>query len=430
MNYSSNTYRFRQDSSFLYFFGINLPDLAGIIDFDSGVDILYGNDADIEDIIWTGTKPSLSEIALKTGINLTFPLKDLSEIISEATAKGRKVNFLPPYRTENLLQLASLFKTDHNHITNFASNDLVRAVISLRSIKDNYEISDIDDTLSSVTYQMYRSILDLARPGVSEGIIAGHIEGISLSNGGQPAYPIILSKYGQTLHNHEHNNILEKGDLLLVDAGAESEMGYATDITRTYPVGGKFSSIQQDIYEIVLKTQQTSINAIRPGVKYLDIHLLAAGVIAEGLKNLGLMKGNLVDAVNEGAHALFFPHGLGHMLGLDVHDMENLGEDNVGYDSETRRSEQFGLGYLRMAKSLKQGYVITVEPGIYFIPELIDIWKKEKKFSTFIDYTKVEKYINFGGIRIEDNILVTSDGHKILGKPIPKSIEDIEKLML
>jgi Xaa-Pro aminopeptidase len=429
MNYPSNSYRFRQDSSFLYFFGINLPDLAGLIDLDSGEAMLFGNDADIEDIIWSGTKPSLQDNALETGITLTYTLKTLSGVVSEALKKGRRVNFLPPFRAESLIQLGKLLDKSYNDIPHLASKELMQAVIVLRSVKDQYEIKDMEDTLSSVTYQMYKSILDLARPGVSEGIIAGHIEGISLSNGGQPAYPIILSKHGETLHNHGHNNILEKGDLLLIDAGAESALGYATDITRTYPVGGKFTSFQKEIYEIVLKTQLTAIKAIQPGVKYRDVHLLAARVIADGLKDLGLMKGNMSDAVHEGAHALFFPHGIGHMLGLDVHDMEGLGEDNVGYDDENKRSEQFGLAYLRMAKKLRPGYVITVEPGIYFINELIDLWKNEGKFTSFINYEKVDKYRNFGGIRIEDNILVTPDGHKVLGNPIPKTVEEIEKLM-
>jgi Xaa-Pro dipeptidase len=266
----------------------------------------------------------------------------------------------------------------------------------------------------------------MAKKGVVERDIAGAIEGIALSLGSGVSFPSIVSKNGQTLHNHSHGNVLKEGDLLVCDAGAESLLHYASDITRTTPVGGKFSYKQKEIYEIVLTAQKNAINMIKPGVKHIDVHLTAAKIIAAGLSQIGLMKGDLNAAVKAGAHALFFPHGLGHMMGLDVHDMENLSENLVGYDNKTKRSNQFGLAYLRLAKELKPGFVFTCEPGIYFIPELIDQWKAKRKFKNFIDYDKVEEYRDFGGIRIEDNILVTQNGYKVIGRPIPKEVEDVE----
>ena len=268
----------------------------------------------------------------------------------------------------------------------------------------------------------------MAKPGVYEREIVGKIEGIAISSGFNISFPIILTINGQTLHNHYHGNVLKEGRLLVNDSGAESLLHYAADITRTIPVSGKFTQKQRDVYEIVLDAQETAIQSMKPGIKNRDIHLKAAKTIAEGLKGLGLMKGDMDEAVTEGAHALYFPHGLGHMMGLDVHDMENLGEDYVGYDEKTKRSDQFGLAYLRLAKELQPGYVVTVEPGIYFIPALIDKWKGEKKFTQFIDYEKIEEYRDFGGIRIEDNVLVTEDGHRVIGKTIPKTPEDVEEI--
>jgi Xaa-Pro aminopeptidase len=428
MNYPSNTYHYRQDSTFLYFFGLSQPGLAGIIDFHSGEEYLFGNDVGIDDIIWMGDQPSMEEKAARAGIRNVFPMEKLEEFLGRIISEGREVHYLPPYRGETIIKLHQLLGKSLDAVTKDSSRELIRKVIMLRSIKDEQEIKEIEKIID-VTYDMHTTAMKMAHPGVYEREIAGVIEGIALSNGGPAAFPVILSINGQILHNHYHGNILEKGRLMVVDAGAESPMGYAGDITRTSPVGGKFSEKQKEIYEIVLNTNLESISMIKPGILFKDIHNNASMVIAKGLKDLGLMKGDIEEAVNAGAHALFFPHGLGHMLGLDVHDMEGLGENYVGYNDNIQRSEQFGTAYLRLAKNLKPGFVLTIEPGIYFIPALIDLWKKEKKFSGFINYDKVEDYRDFGGIRIEDDVLVTETGHKVLGKPIPKTVEEVEEIM-
>ncbi len=309
-----------------------------------------------------------------------------------------------------------------------ASPVLIKGVIALRSIKEPVEVEDITRAVDT-SYEMHTTVMKMARPGIYEREIAGCIEGIALSHGTMTAFPIILSMDGQTLHNHYHGNILEQGRLIVTDAGAETVNHYAGDITRTVPVDGKFRQKQKEIYEIVLEAEVSSIDKIRPGTPYRDIHRDAARIIALGLKDLGLMKGDVEEAVNAGAHAMFFPHGLGHMMGLDVHDMEGLGENLVGYSKEIQRSDQFGTAYLRLGKKLESGYVITVEPGIYFIPALIDRWRSEGKFTAYIDYEKVESYKDFGGIRIEDDILVTDLGSRVLGKPIPKTVREVEDMM-
>ena len=321
--------------------------------------------------------------------------------------------------------LFNLIGIEPNIVNNYSSFELTTAVIAQRSIKSKEEVVDIEKAVN-VSYDMYALAMSMAKPGLFEREIAGFVEGVVLAAGGRLSFPTILSVHGETLHNHYHHNKMKSGDIFVMDSGAEVSNGYASDITRTIPVNGKFSSMQKDIYEIVLKAQVSSIKAIKPGVSYKNIHLKAAKIITEGLKDLGLVKGNVNDAVANGAHAMFFPHGLGHMMGLDVHDMENLGENLVGYGENVKRSDQFGLAYLRLAKKLKPGFVLTVEPGIYFIPELIDKWQKEKINSQFINFNKVNKYRSFGGIRIEDDVLVTRSSHRVLGKPIPKTISDVE----
>ena len=305
---------------------------------------------------------------------------------------------------------------------------LVRSIIDLRSVKDEHEVAEIEKAVD-IAYEMHTTAMRMAVPGRVEREIAGAMEGISLAQGGPVSFPIILSINGETLHNHYHGNVLELGRMMVADAGAETTMHYSSDITRTVPVGGKFSARQKEIYEIVLAANMEAIGATRPGISNRELHLMAARVIATGLKGLGLMKGNVEDAVREGAHAMFFPHGLGHMMGLDVHDMEGLGENYVGYDDEIKRSQQFGTAFLRLGRKHQPGFVFTIEPGIYFIPALIDQWKKEGKFRDFIDYEKVEAYKGFGGIRIEDDVLVTETGYRVLGKPIPKTVSEIESLM-
>jgi len=425
MNYPANPYPFRQDSSFLYFFGLDTPSLVGLVDVDEGQDIIFGHEVSVEDIIWMGDLPSLKERGQSVGVNTTRPLAELPTFIGKAIKAGRKIHFLPPYRAETTQKISELLGIQPSFVKQYVSAELIRAVVALRSVKGPEEIAEMEKA-HEITYRMYQAAMALARPGRYERELAGQMEGICAEAGCLPAFPIILTINGQILRNHYHGNQLIENRLLVMDAGAESPAHYAADITRTVPVGGKFTERQKEIYSIVLQAQEEAIAAMRPGIYFRDVHFRAARIIAEGLKSLGLMKGSPEEAVQAGAHALFFPHGLGHMIGLDVHDMEGLGEDFVGYDETVKRSDQFGLAYLRMAKKLEPNYVLTVEPGIYFIPALIEQWEKERKHQDFIDYDRVKEYLDFGGIRIEDDVLVTESGHRVLGKSIPKKIEEVE----
>lgn len=427
-NYFSNHYKFRQDSNFLYFFGIDLPDLAGIIDLDEDKDYVFGNDMEIEDIVWLGPKPTVAQNAAKVGISNTATLNQLSEFLQKAQEKGRNIHFLPPYRATNMLWLERLLGIPALLTKDAASIDLIKAIVELRSIKDEQEIIEIDHACD-IAYEMHTTAMRLARPGVYEREIAGTIEGIALAHGGTLSFETICSKHGETLHNFCYDNLLQAGDLLLVDAGCENSNHYVSDFTRVIPVSGKFSPKQREIYEIVLAANNNTYKTTKPDIKYQEVHDQAAKIIASGLKELGFLKGTIDDIITEGAHALFFPHGLGHMIGLDAHDMEDLGENYVGYDDETSRSTQFGKNHLRLAKQLKTGYVLSNEPGIYFIPELIDLWLANKKFFNFINYDKVNEYRGFGGIRIEDDILITETGCRILGQQrIPVTIAEIEAI--
>ena len=428
MNYPANVYPFRQDSSFLYYWGLDAPGLAAVIDVDNDREILFGNDLSVDDIVWMGPQPSVAERATQVGVTHSESVAKLEKRLHDAISSGRRIHFLPQYRGENVKKLAAWLGIRPEFLNRYASPELRKAVIAQRSIKEEQEIVEIEKALD-ITREMHLQAMKLTKPGKFEREVSGQVEGIALSNAGRLSFPIIFSVHGETLHNEFHGNRMRSGDLVVHDAGAEAPSHYAGDITRSFPVSGTFSQKQRSIYELVLKTQLTAIEAIRPGFPYRDVHLLAAKVMATGLKELGLMKGDVNEAVAEGAHALFFPHGLGHMMGLDVHDMEGLGEDWVGYDNEITRSDQFGLAYLRLGKRLKPGYVLTAEPGIYFIPALIDQWKAAKKFTDFIDYDRVETYKDFGGIRIEDDVLVTDNGHRVLGKPIPKTVEDVEEQM-
>ena len=427
MNYPGNPYHFRQDSSFLYFFGLDYPSLAAVIDVDENKEILFGNDVTLEDIIWMGFQPSLKDRALQAGAKETAPLDQLDEAVKRALQKNRKVHYLPPYRSETRVKIGQLLGLDLYGIKENASEELVKAVVSQRLVKIREEMEEIEKA-QRVTAEMHTTAMRMAKPGVYEREIVGEIEGIALSSGFKLAFPTILTINGQILHNHYHGNILEKGQLVVNDSGAESLLHYAADLTRTIPVGGKFTARQKEIYEVVLKAQKKAIQLINPGIRYRDVHVKAATEIATGLKELGLMQGDVDEAVKEGAHALFFPHGLGHALGLDVHDMEDLGEDYVGYNENTKRSDQFGLAYLRFARELQPGYVMTVEPGIYFIPALIDKWKGEKKHHQFINYERIDEYKDFGGIRIEDNVLITEGGNRNLSEFVPKSVKDVEEI--
>lgn len=427
-NYPANTYTFRQDSNFSYFFGLENPDFVGVIDIENDVDYIFGNDFEIDDIIWMGPQPKVTDLAAKVGVKNTANLGDLGSFISNAIAKGRRIHFTTPYRAETSLQVSQLVGIRPKMLKEYVSMPLVEAIVKLRSIKSDIEIAEIEKAIDTA-WEMFTTGMRMAYPGRKEQQIVGAMEGISIAHGRPVSFPIILSMNGQILHNHHHEGILEEGRMMVMDAGTETSLNYASDITRTVPVGGKFSQKQREIYEIVLNANLNSIAATKPGVFYRDCHMVAAETIASGLKNLGLMKGDVKEAVAAGAHALFFPHGLGHMLGLDVHDMEGLGQIYVGYDNEIQPSKQFGTAYLRLGRRLQPGFVVTNEPGIYFIPELIDMWKAENQFPEFLNYDKIEEYRNFGGIRIEDDILVTEDGHRVLGKPIPKTVAEVEATM-
>lgn len=424
MNYKGNTYRFRQDSNFLYFIGIDLPGLYVTIDTTNGETTLFGDDITVEDAVWTGALPKLTEWAERSGFSKVKPLNALSEVLKKAS----KIHYLPPYPAERKRFLSEVLNRPVSAIEQEYSLDLIKAVVKQRSIKSDKEIAQIEDTMNNVTSKYHIEAMKMALPGEYEYRIAGQIESTMLKHNCTPAFNIICSVRGEILHNVSYSNQLKDNQLLLVDSGAENQMHYATDITRTTPVGGKFSQQQKEIYNLVLAASEQSIATIKPGIPYKEIHLNAAKIMTRGLIELGLMQGNADEIVEAGAHALFFPHGLGHMMGLDVHDMEDLGENNVGYDESIKRSELFGTAYLRLARKLQPGFVLTVEPGLYFIPVLIDKWKSEKKFNEFINYQNINKYIGLGGIRIEDNVVVTGNACKVLGKPIPKSIKEIESL--
>lgn len=428
MNYADNAYYFRQDSSFLYFFGLDFQNLAAVIDADSGEEIIFGDDVKIEDIIWMGPQISLQEKAEKVGVGRTEAFKKLHHFLEKAISAGRKIHFLPPYRAENKLLLHELLGISVSKLKTYASVEFIKAIVSIRSIKEIQEVEEIRKACA-VGYQMHLAAMKMAKPGVWEQSIAGTIEGIANAGGGMVSFPVILSQNGETLHNHNHSQTLSEGRLLLVDAGAEISSHYASDFTRVCPVGGRFTQKQREIYSIVLAANNRARELTKPGTTYLSVHLEVAKVIAAGLKEIGLMKGDVQEAVNNGAHALFMPHGLGHMLGLDVHDMEDLGQIYVGYDDEIRPVQQFGTAYLRMGRRLQPGFVITNEPGIYFIPALIEKWRAEKINADYIDFDLLESYLDFGGIRLEDDILVTESACEILGERIPVTPEEIEAVM-
>jgi Xaa-Pro aminopeptidase len=443
MNYTDNQYPFRQDSSFLYFFGLDCPGLAAVIDIDQGTECMFGDDLTVDDIVWTGPQPTLREKCLKTGISETAGLDKLPEVLKKAVKQGREIHFLPQYRAENVLKIQQLLEIPPSDIIGscrgrpalesrarcprHVSEPLIRAVVSQRSIKSKQEIEQLEAALD-ISYEMQTLAMRMSKPGVYERQVASAMEAVVLSHGSTLAFPTIFSIHGETLHNHSYDNQMQTGDMVVNDSGAESPLHYASDITRTIPVSGKFSQRQKEIYSIVLNAQEQAIEAVKPGIEFRDIHLLACKVLASGLKDLGLMKGDIEQAVQAGAHTLFFQCGLGHMLGLDVHDMEGLGEEYVGYTDKIKRNPEFGFKSLRLAKALEPGFVVTVEPGIYFIPELIDRWKASQKNSQFINYDLVETYRDFGGIRIEDDVLVTQTSHRVLGRKIPKTISEIEDI--
>lgn len=428
MNFLDNTYHFRQDSSFLYYFGIQKAGLAAIIDIDQQCTVLFGDEMSMDDIVWMGRQKTLKEMAFDSGIIDVRPKSALAGYILNALKMKRMVNFLPPYRAENKLLLADVFNVRPDQLFDLSSVSFIKAVVAQRSVKSEIELIEIDKAVST-SVDMQLLAMKMARPGMKEREIAAAMHQVAQSQGGAIAYPIILTVNGHILHNHYYGNTLKNGDLVLNDSGAETEMGYAGDLTRTFPVGKKFSPIQRDVYHVVLDAYSSAVGLLQAGTKYLDVHHRACTTLAEGLKAMGLMKGNLEDAVSRGAHALFFQCGTGHMMGLDVHDMEDLGEQYVGYsDTLIKNTSQFGLKSLRLGKELVAGNVLTVEPGLYFIPELIDMWGSENIFSEYINYEKLKDFRSFGGIRVEDDFVITQDGSRKLGKELAISVEDIEAL--
>lgn len=426
MNYTDNTYHFRQDSTFLYFFGSDYSGLSAIIDIDEQKEIIFGDELTIDAIVWMGSQPSIHAKSESVGIQNTQPTARLKDYLQQAVAKGRKIHYLPPYRAEHQLKLQNLLGIAPEIQQTGISTEFIKAVVEQRSYKSAEEIIEIENAVN-ISADMHIRAMMMARPGMKEAEIAAAVTEVALRNEGQLSFPVIATINGQTLHNHYHGNTLKEGDMLLLDAGAENPMHYAGDLSSTFPIGNKFSNRQKEIYEIALNAHQTAVNALKPGVAFKDIHLLAAETIVNGMKNLGLMKGDAKAAAQAGAHALFFPCGLGHMMGLDVHDMENLGEVWVGYDGQPK-STLFGLKSLRLARKLETGFVVTIEPGIYFIPELIDMWKAENRFSEFLNFAAIEKYKDFGGLRNEEDYLITENGARRLGKYVPTTIEEVEAL--
>jgi Xaa-Pro aminopeptidase len=424
-NYPANTYTYRQDSTFMYYFGLQEPGLAAVMDIDNGSECLFGDDSTLDDIIWMGQQPAMTDKAATIMMDKTQSYAALPDVLQKAQQQGRTIHFLPPYRAETKIHLWELLGIPPAQQK--ASVPLIKAVVKMRMLKEPLEIEQIEAAIDT-SCKMHTYVMKHVRTGMVERELSGAIEGIALANGGMVGFPVILSVNGQILHNHYHGNTMRNGQLLITDAGAETAMGYAGDITRTTPVSGRFDASQKAIYEAVLQANLKAIEMSRPGVFYRDVHLASARVIADNLKDAGIMRGNMDDAVAQGAHALFFPHGLGHAMGLDVHDMEGLGENYVGYDDTVSRSTQFGMASLRFGRRLEPGFVLTVEPGVYFIPDLIDLWEAEKKFAEFINYDILKDYRSFGGVRIEDDILITDGGCRVLGPPIPKTVEEIERM--
>ena len=428
MNYADNTYHFRQDSTFLYFFGINTPSLAALIDIDNDQTILFGDEMSIDEVVWMGRQQTIKEKAAESGVVTVYPAAALTDKLTEARRKQLSVHFLPPYRAENKIKIAGLLHISIHQVSAQASVPFIKAVVAQRSVKSALEIEEINNAVST-SVDMQLAAMQLARPGITERQIAAALHEVAMNAGGNIAYPVILTINGHILHNHYYGNTLKEGDLVLNDSGAESAMGYAGDLTRTFPAGKRFSSTQKEIYEVVLKAYHAAAALLKPGLKYLDVHFEACLQLAEGLKALGLMKGDMKEAVQRGAHALFFQCGTGHMMGLDVHDMEDLGEQYVGYSEYIQKNTtQFGLKSLRLGKVLEPGYVLTVEPGVYFIPELIAQWEAKKHLSEYINYKAVNQYKSFGGIRVEDDFAIITDGAQKLGKPLALSVDEIEAI--
>ena len=427
MNYTDNTYHFRQDSTFLYYFGLSRPGLIALFDTLNDRISIFGDDFTVEDFVWMGKQPGINDLATLSGVKHTGSINELHKRVSQAKNQKETIHFLPQYRSKNILKLMDLTGLSAQEIKTGASTKFIMAVVSQRNYKTAEEIVEIEKGVDT-TVDMHVTAMNMVRPGMSELDVVVEIEKIARATGGEISFPTIATINGQTLHNHYHGNIIKEGQLFLLDCGAETSTGYAGDLSSTFPVEKTFNKLQKDIYSLVLKSHYACVDALKPGVTFKEVHRAACLTITEGLKSIGLMKGDIESAVDAGAHALFFPCGTGHMMGLDIHDMENLGEEYVGYQGEPK-STQFGLKSLRLGRTLEPDFVLTIEPGIYFIPELTDQWRSQKKFMEYLNYDEIDKFRNFGGIRNEENYLITPDGKKLLGnKKKPMLIEEVEAL--
>ena len=428
-NYPSNAYKFRQDSAFLYFFGQHRDGLVGVIDVDQHTETLVGNEIDIDDIVWFGSVKSVSAMAEECGVGATAPMSSLADMVQKALKAGRQVHFLPPYRYDTQIQIMDLTGIHPSKQREAASMPLIQAVIKLRSTKSAEEIAEIERACA-IGYKMHVTAMKMCRPGVTEQAIGGAIDGVAYAEGCMPSFQSIVTMHGEIMHGNPSPRQLESGRLMLCDAGAETNENYCSDNTRTTPISGHYTQRQRDIYSIVSDCHVLVLDVARPGVKWWDVHFDVCRLMTNRLKELGLMKGDTEEALRAGAHALFLPHGLGHMMGMDVHDMEGLGQTNVGYDDEVRPSSQFGTASLRFARKLEPGFVVTDEPGIYFIPDLIDLWKREGHNAEFLNFEEIEKFKDFGGIRIEDDVLITENGCRFLGEQrIPYHMDEVEQFL-
>lgn len=428
-NYPSNTYKFRQDSSFLYYFGLHRNGLVGVIDVDNDREYLVGDEIDIEDIVWYGSVTSVAEMAEMTGVARTAAMRELPAIVESAKAQGEEVHFLPPYRFDNQIQIMDLLGIHPSQQKAAASLKLIAAVVKMRTTKTEEEIAELERA-AEIGYEMHTTAMRLCRPGITEQYIGGMVDGIANAYGCMVSFQTIATQHGEVMHGNPSPAKLEAGRLMLVDAGAETNENYCSDNTRTTPVSGVFTQKQKDIYNIVVECHDHVLEVAKPGVKWWDVHFAVCRIITERLQQLGLMKGDVEESLKAGAHAMFLPHGLGHSMGMDVHDMEGLGQVYVGFDNEVRPSTQFGTNALRFGRRLQKGFVVTDEPGIYFIPALIDDWKKNGTNAQFLNFDKIDEYRNFGGIRIEDDVLITDEGCRFIGsKRIPYHVEDVEEFM-
>lgn len=428
-NYPSNTYKFRQDSSFLYYFGLHRNGLVGVIDVDNDREYLVGDEIDIEDIVWYGSVTSVAEMAEMTGVARTAAMRELPAIVESAKAQGEEVHFLPPYRFDNQIQIMDLLGIHPSQQKAAASLKLIAAVVKMRTTKTEEEIAELERA-AEIGYEMHTTAMRLCRPGITEQYIGGMVDGIANAYGCMVSFQTIATQHGEVMHGNPSPAKLEAGRLMLVDAGAETNENYCSDNTRTTPVSGVFTQKQKDIYNIVVECHDHVLEVAKPGVKWWNVHFAVCRIITERLQQLGLMKGDVEESLKAGAHAMFLPHGLGHSMGMDVHDMEGLGQVYVGFDDEVRPSTQFGTNALRFGRRLQKGFVITDEPGIYFIPALIDDWKKNGTNAQFLNFDKIDEYRDFGGIRIEDDVLITDEGCRFIGsKRIPYHVEDVEEFM-